>query len=63
MRLEREARRLADECFRRGQRIEPVKLARRVVNANVASHDVTEYEVMLEEFIRTYAAKHPRWRS
>jgi hypothetical protein len=62
-RLEREARRLADESFRRGHAVDPAKLARRVVHASVAPEDVTEYQVVLEEFIRVYAARQPRWRS
>jgi hypothetical protein len=60
VRFEREARRLADECFQRGEHVDTVKLAHQVVLSIVGVHYLVEYQVLLEDFIRTYAAKHPQ---
>jgi hypothetical protein len=57
-RLEREAQRLADECLQRGEHVDAVKLAHQVVLSIVDVHYLVEYQVLLEDFIRTYAANH-----
>jgi hypothetical protein len=56
--LEGEARRLTDQMFARGKPVDPAQLAQRVVYANDAPFDLSDYQTPLEEFIRAYAARH-----